>query len=102
MVWEPILPTDFSKPITIVLNRLSDGRVTQFWDAENVLATRMAQDARSPQPKQECCVSKNHLWDLAALYSAGAKWGAQMPTAVVFNGPVVYVDDQIREALTSK
>jgi len=85
----------------IVLKRLSDRRVTQFWDEGHVLATRMAQDARSPQPKQECCVSRNHLWDLVAVYGAGAKWEAQMPTAVVFNGPVVYVGDQIREALTS-
>jgi len=85
----------------IVLNRLSDRRVTQFWDKGHVLTTRMAQDARSPQPKQECCISKNHLWDLVAVYGAGAKWEAQMPTAVVFNGPVVYVADQIRETLIS-
>ena len=85
----------------IILNRLSDGRATQFWDKGHVLATRMAQDARSPQPKHECCVSKNHLWDLVAVYPAGANWETQMPTAVVFNGPVVYFDDQIRDALTS-
>ena len=101
MVWEPILPTDFSKPMGIVLNRLSDRRATQFWDEGHVLATQMAQDARSPQPEQKCCVRKNHLWDLVAVYSAGAKWEAQMPTAIVFNGPVVYTGDQIRQALTS-
>ena len=96
-----MLPTDFSKPIRIVLNRLSDRRATQFWDTGHVLATQMAQDARAPQPEQECCVSDNHLWDLAAVYRPGAKWETQMPTALVFNGPVVYIADQIRKALTS-
>jgi len=88
--------------MSIVLNRLSDHRVAQFWDKEHVLAARMAQDARSPQPKQECCVSRNHLWDLVALYPPGVKWDTQMPTAVVFDGPVVYVTDQIRQELISE
>ena len=101
VVWEPILPMDFSKPMGFVLNRLSDRRAAQFWDEGHVLATRMAEDARSPQPKQECCVSNDHLWDLVAVYDAGVKWVARMPPAVVFDGPVVYVDNQIREALTS-
>ena len=100
-VWEPILPTDISKPISIVLSRLSDSRVTQFWDKGHVLATRMAADARPPQPTQECCVRNNHLWDLVAFYPANVKWESQMPTAMVFDGPVVRIEDQIRKALAS-
>jgi hypothetical protein len=100
-VWEPILPTDVSKPISIVLNRLSDSRVTQFWDKGHVLATRMAADARAPQPTQECCIRNNHLWDLVAFYPANVKWGSQMPTAMVFDGPVVRIEDEIRKALAS-
>jgi hypothetical protein len=87
--------------MAIVLSRLNDRRVTQFWDEGHVLATRMAQDARSPQPTQKCCVDNDHLWDLVAIYRAGVKWDAQMPTATVFNGPVVYVDEEIRQALIS-
>ena len=98
-VWEPILPTDFSKPMTIVLNRLSDPRVTQFWDESHVLATRMAKDARPPQPTQGCCVRNGHLWDLIAIYPAGLKWDAQMPIAMLFDRPVLYVDQETRKAL---
>jgi len=88
--------------MSIVLSRLSDPRVTQFWDEEHVLATRMAKDAREPQPKQRCCVRNNHLWDLAAVYRAGLTWDAAMPTAFVFEGPVVDVQERMIEALTSK
>jgi hypothetical protein len=101
-VWEPILPTDFSRPMGIILSRLSDRRVTQFWDQEHALASRIAKDARSPQPTQKCCVRNDHLWDLVAVYATGAKWDAQMPTAEVFDGPVLYVDDQLRQALAVK
>lgn len=100
-VWEPILATDVSKPIGMVLSRITDPRVEQFWDPDHVLATRMAHDARSPQPTQKCCVQDGHLWDLVAVYSAGVTWDAQIPIATVFDGPVLYVDEQIRQAVTS-
>lgn len=89
------MSTDFSKPISIVLSRLSDARVMQFWDDQHVLATRMAKDAREPQPVQRCCLQNNHLWDLAAVYRPGVTWDDVMPSAVVFNGPVLQVRDEI-------
>ena len=100
-VWEPMLPTDFSKPTTIVLNRLYDRRVVQFWDKGHVLASRMSQDARPPQPTQQCCVRNGHLWDLLAIYRASEKWETQMPVATMFDGPVLYVRQGIRQALRS-
>ncbi len=100
-VWEPILKTDFSKPMAIVLNRLSDRRVVQFWDKDHVLASRMSQDARPPQPTQQCCFRNGHLWDLVAIYHSSEKWETQMPAATMFNGPVLYVEKEIRQALRS-
>lgn len=100
-VWEPILLSDVTRPISIVLNRLSDSRVSQVWDKRHILATRMAADARPPQPAPECCVRNNHLWDLVAFYPANVKWESQMPTALVFDGPVVRIEDQVRKALAS-
>jgi len=32
VVWEPVLPTDLGAPSTTTLNRLSDPRVSQYWD----------------------------------------------------------------------
>ena len=40
------------------------------------------------------------LWDLAAVYPPGSVWSDRMPTATLFNGPVVDVTDGIEDALT--
>lgn len=96
-----MLPTDWSAPASSVLKRLSDGRVQQYWDPKHVLATQMKNDARAPQPVQDCCVRSDILWDLAAVYPPGATWFDRMPSAVVFNGPVVDVISDIEAALAS-
>jgi hypothetical protein len=99
VVWEPILPSDFSPPVTWVLSRAADWRVHQYWDPNHLLAKQMAADARTPQPEPDCCVDDGILWDLAAVYPKGAVWGEQIPPATVFNGPVVHVIESITAAL---
>jgi hypothetical protein len=89
-VWEPILPTDWVAPTTGVLGRLSDHRVRQFWDKDHRLAKTMA-DSRAGQPQPGCCRSRGTLWDLIAVYPAGAQWRETLPGATVFDGPVVRV-----------
>ena len=32
VIWEPVLPTDWSSPSTATLRRISDSRAAQFWD----------------------------------------------------------------------
>ena len=93
-----MLPTDWAAPASSVLRRLSDGRVQQYWDPNHLLATQMKKDARSPQPEQDCCTRSGILWDLAAVYPPGAVWSDRMPTATLFNGPVVDVTDGIEAA----
>ena len=95
-----MLPTDWAAPASSVLRRLSDGRVQQYWDPNHLLATQMKNDARTPQPEQDCCLRSGILWDLAAVYPPGVVWSDRMPTATLFNGPVVDVTDGIESALT--
>lgn len=99
-VWQPMLPTDWSAPSSSVLKRLSDSRVQQYWDPTHLLAKRMQQDARAPQPEQECCVRSGILWDLAALYPKGVSWTDRMPAATIFNGPVVDAAPEIESSLS--
>ena len=101
-VWEPILPTDMAPPITSVLGRLRDRRVQQYWDPHHLLAKRMAEDAREPQPTQECCVRGGSLWDLVAVYPTGVSWTDRMPAATVFNGPIVDAMAAIEAALVPR
>ena len=84
-----MLATDTGAPTTLVLQRLQDVRVLQFWDPNHTMAARLAADARPPQPKQHCCVRDSFLWDLAAVYPPGEVWAAQIPAATFFDGPVV-------------
>jgi len=101
VVWEPILPSDWGAPGTLVLRRLSDRRVEQFWDKDNVIAAQLARDARPPQPKQECCVHDEILWDLVAVYPPGSAWTTTAPVARVFNGPVVNVTSEVEAAISA-
>jgi hypothetical protein len=98
-VWEPILLTDLAPPISSVLGRLSDRRVRQFWDRDHLLSAQMKKDTRPPQPGQDCCERKGHLWDLAAVYPAGTTWTDRLPTATIFNGPVIDLIDPLTAAL---
>jgi hypothetical protein len=99
-IWEPILASDLAPPISSVLRRFPDGRVRQFWDPDHAVSAQLKKDARPPQPEQECCERRGHLWDLAAVYPAGPTWTDRLPPATLFNGPVVDLSDSLREALT--
>lgn len=96
-----MLPTDWTAPRSSALTRLSDQRVQQYWDPDHVLATRMKNDQRAPQPVPDCCERSGILWDMAAVYRPGATWSDTMPPAVVFNGPVVDVISEIASALAA-
>ncbi len=85
--------------MTSVLGRLADGRVRQYWDPDHLVAKQLKADARSPQPSQDCCTRSGILWDLAAVYPKGLSWTDRMPTATVFNGPVVDVTAEIESAI---
>ena len=98
-MWEPILFSDWGKPGSAALARLSDPRVAHFWDDEHLLAKQMDQDARPPQPEPECCRKDGVLWDLAALYNRDAVWTDTMPPAVLFDGAVVRKQSEIEQAL---
>jgi len=99
VIWEPILATDWAAPTTIVLHRLSDHRVRQFWDKNHVIAQRLARDARPPQPVPHCCEENGNLWDLAAVYPRGVTWTSVAPTAQVFDGPVFAIASDIEAAI---
>jgi hypothetical protein len=90
-VWEPILLTDFSSPSSAVLARLSDPRISQYWDKNHLFAEQlqhaMESDASHPQPN--CCTSKGIQWDEVAVYRQDARWTDHLPRAVFLNGPVV-------------
>src|SRR5438067_13905333 len=73
-VWEPILPTDWSKPSASILQRLSDRRVRQFWDVNHLVAAALKKTKVSGNLHPECCERNGVLWDLAVVFAAGGHW----------------------------
>jgi hypothetical protein len=88
-VWEPMLPTDWSKPGTSVLQRLSDNRVRQFWDFDHTVASALKATQETGQLHPNCCNRNGVLWDLIAAFPRGDKWSDTLPLPLFFDGTVV-------------
>ena len=88
-VWEPILPTDWSKPSSSALGRLSDRRVRQFWDPNHQVAVALKKAEEAGQLHPNCCTRKGILWDLIAAYTPGALWKEMLPEPMLLNGTMV-------------
>lgn len=92
-----MLPSDWSKPSGIVLARVSDPRVVQFWDRDHLVAKELKQ--QFPSSKKLCCQRGGTLWDVAALYPQGVSWGAFEPA--YFGGAILDVADTVRQRLST-
>ena len=88
VVWEPVLPTDWSSPSTAALGRLSDNRVTQFWDKNRLISHSMGEHDRH-----------SIVWDYIAVYPPGAVWEQNPPSGIYHGNPVVRVMEAAREAI---
>ena len=99
-VWQPMLPTDMSAPSTRTLARLSDRRVRQYWDADHLVAKKLKENARAPQPQSECCTRNGILWDLMAIYPPAERWTDSLPVASFFNGTIVDVVEGLTQTLS--
>lgn len=88
VIWEPVLPTDWTSPSTATLNRLSDGRATQFWDKGRLISHSMGEHDR-----------RSVVWDYVAVYPPAVLWADHPPQALYHGGPVVRVTDEARAAL---
>jgi hypothetical protein len=88
VIWEPVLPTDWSAPSTAALRRVSDTRATQFWDKGRLVSHLMGEHDRD-----------SIVWDYIAVYPPGAVWDDGPPEALYHGGPVVRVTERARSAV---
>jgi hypothetical protein len=96
VVWEPMLPTDWSKPSGRVQSRVPDPRVVQFWDKDHLVAKEMLQQLSSPRV---CCQRNGIIWDVAAIYPKSLLWATSAP--VFFGGNVLDEADNVRQRLAA-
>ena len=88
VVWEPVLVTDWTRPSTATMGRMSDARAVQFWDKPRLVSHMMGEHDR-----------KSLVWDWVGVYKRGAEWSAGPPEAFYHGGPVVRVVEEARSAL---
>jgi len=88
VVWEPVLPTDFSAPSTAALARIPDIRVAQYWDRDRALSRLLGEHNR-----------RSVVWDNIAVYAPGTLWREAPPTPVYSNHPVVEVIGGAKDAI---
>ncbi|HEV2323999.1 MAG TPA: hypothetical protein VGS10_08610 [Terracidiphilus sp.] len=96
-VWEPMLPTDWGRPSTDVMARLSDPRVTQFWDSHHLIARLVEKGADGRRPA--CCSINGNWWDVIATYPPTSKWTASAPVPELLNGTIVHTAPELRSQL---
>jgi hypothetical protein len=96
VVWEPMLPTDWSRPSGRVQSRISDPRAVQFWDKDHLVAKELQQQLSS---SQICCQRNGIIWDVAALYPREVQWGTSAPA--FFGGAVLDVAGDVGRRLTA-
>jgi hypothetical protein len=97
VIWEPILASDWSRPTRPVLARISDRRTVQFWDKEHLVAKKI--DAQLSKTQPTCCRHDGILWDVAALYPKGIKWGDSPPAFI--DGAVKPIAAELGKQLSS-
>src|SRR5712692_84403 len=95
VVWEPILPTDWSRPSGMVQSRISDPRAVQFWDKDHLVAKELQQQLSG---SKICCQRNGIIWDVAALYPNNVQWGS---APAFFDGAVLDVADDVRQHLST-
>lgn len=94
---EPMLPTDWGRPSTGELARLSDPRVTQFWDRGHLIAGQIEKGANGRHPA--CCSRHGAWWDVIAAYPPGAQWMGTAPAPEILNGTIVRTAPQLQDQL---
>lgn len=90
VIWEPVLATDFSAPNSMVMSRVPDARVSQYWDRNRMLSELLGEK----QGDRDSIV-----WDWVAIYPPGLRWEARPPEPQWANRPVVNVREELRQQL---
>ena len=88
VIWEPVLPSDLLAPSTSSLKRISDPRVSQYWDKPRLVSHSMGETDHN-----------SIVWDYVAVYEAGKLWDKVPPEPAYSGSPLVDVITETRTAI---
>jgi hypothetical protein len=99
VVWEPVLPTDWGTPGQALTSNIGDERARHFWDRPRKLSAMYGGAGKLDSLAARRLVGfqmKDTVWDVALVYPAGARWGAE---ASILAAPVVKYRDELARAI---
>lgn len=70
-VWVPSLPADKEEKVPFATTKLTDKRVSHFWDAEGKLKEAYQHVMKMDEP----------AWDVYYVYGQNAEWTSERPPA---------------------
>ncbi len=70
-VWVPSLPADKEEKVPFATTKLSDERVSHFWDGEGKLKEAYQSVTKIDKP----------AWDVYYVYGRSAEWKGELPPA---------------------
>lgn len=86
VIWEPVLPTDLAAPSTMTLKRISDARVSQYWDKQHLVSSLIGDP-------------EGVVWDYVAVYPSSKLWDKSPPEPTYSHAPVIHGIDGTRDAV---
>jgi hypothetical protein len=98
-VWNPILPTDWSRPGARDRFRLTDARAGHFWDPQHMVTSAIQRSGEAAHLDPGCCFRKDRWWDFAAVFPPGVRWEGGSPRPAIVGGAIIDVAPQIEAAI---
>jgi len=102
VVWEPVLASDITAPMTSVLGLLPDRRVVQYWDPGRIVSADIVRAVNENPARYgfaEPLPPDFIAWDVVAVFSKSARWNGNLPVPTYYGGPVRDAGDGTRNAI---
>jgi hypothetical protein len=96
-IWEPITFSDLTLPSDSVLRRITDSRVSEYYDSHHLVSKALqSQLLTRGVTGQDHLVKNEYVWDTVAVYPAGVRWENGAGAKPDFVGaPVMRVSERV-------
>jgi len=103
VVWEPVIWTDVTPPLTSVLSRVSDRRASQLWDQGRLVSADLLKAIQTDMPEGDPDRPDDDtiVWDCVAIYPPGSRWEQSLPAPAFIDCPVVRAIEEVARRLSS-
>jgi len=103
VVWEPVVWSDLTPPLTSVLARVSDRRAAQHWDRGRLVSAVLLKAIQADLAEGDANRPDDDtiVWDCVAIYPPGSRWEDHLPAPAFIDCPVIKAIDEVGRRLSS-